>query len=65
GWYQRRQAIRHLRALPDYLLEDIGIQRHEIEAMIKASRVQKTEGMKPVGGFALKLTKPLRYSEAV
>lgn len=64
-WYQRRQAVRHLRALPDYLLADIGIPRHEIKDRIRTSRVQKNEGVKPVGGFSLKLTKPLRYGEAV
>ena len=30
AWNRRRQAIRALQALPDYLLRDIGIEQHEI-----------------------------------
>ena len=30
AWNQRRRAKRALRALTDYLLRDIGIERHEI-----------------------------------
>lgn len=30
AWHRRRQANRVLQALPDYLLRDIGIERHEI-----------------------------------
>ncbi len=35
AWNRRRQAIRELRAMPDVLLRDIGIQRHEIENVVK------------------------------
>jgi uncharacterized protein YjiS (DUF1127 family) len=33
-WHERRDAIRHLRELDDYLLYDIGIDRADIERVV-------------------------------
>jgi uncharacterized protein YjiS (DUF1127 family) len=32
-WTTRRETVRELRALPDYLLRDIGIERADIDAV--------------------------------
>ena len=34
AWNERRAAAARLRALPDYLLNDIGIERGDIEAIV-------------------------------
>jgi uncharacterized protein YjiS (DUF1127 family) len=36
-WRSRRVAIRHLRQADEYLLRDIGIDRHEIAAAVSGS----------------------------
>ena len=33
-WYRRRVAINSLRALPDYLLNDIGVNRASIPSVV-------------------------------
>ena len=33
-WIERRQAIREMRKLPNYLLDDIGVKRDEIPALV-------------------------------
>lgn len=37
NWQHRRIAIRELNALPDVLLRDIGIERHQIKAVVMGS----------------------------
>ena len=39
-WRDRRSAIRQLNGLPDRLLEDIGISRHEIEQAVRKTKMQ-------------------------
>ena len=36
-WHERRATIRRLSQLNDHLLRDIGIHRHEIEALVQQS----------------------------
>ena len=33
-WKQHRQAIRQLQSLPDYLLQDIGLERYQINDFV-------------------------------
>jgi len=34
-WRQRERDLRHLSELPDYLLDDIGLDRHIVEAELR------------------------------
>lgn len=34
-WRQRERDLRHLSDLPDYLLDDIGLDRHIVEAELR------------------------------
>ena len=34
-WIRQQQAVRQLTAMPDNLLLDIGVQRHEIPTVVK------------------------------
>lgn len=36
-WRAAQRAIRHLREIDDYLLDDVGIQRREIAAAVRGS----------------------------
>ena len=38
NWVARRDAIKELEALPDRLLNDIGISRHEIPAILDGAK---------------------------
>ena len=38
AWRRRRMAVRELQALPDSLLKDIGVHRHEIEEVVRYGR---------------------------
>ncbi len=65
NWYLQRKTIRELRALPDYILEDIGINRYAIEEYVKkhvatANRTKR----RPVHSRPFQI-KPLRVQEAV
>jgi len=40
-WYRMRVAIRHLHALDDRLLRDIGISRSEIDCFVGSRRVDR------------------------
>lgn len=40
GWHSRRVAVRQLRAMPDSLLKDIGIERHQITATVNNFRAK-------------------------
>ncbi len=40
NWRTRRLAARELRALPDALLRDIGIERYQIEEVVKGGGAQ-------------------------
>ena len=37
AWNKRRAAIRELRAMPDVLLQDIGIERYQIAEVVNGS----------------------------
>ena len=45
GWSKRRRAIRELSAMPDALLRDIGIERHQINDAVH------NFGRRPAGRF--------------
>lgn len=50
-WYLQRKTIRELEALPDNILEDIGLERHAIRAHVKNNCAQKTKtsiGFRPI-----------------
>ena len=38
NWYRQRQAMRQLRAMPDRMLADIGIERFEIEQVVRSAK---------------------------
>lgn len=38
GWYRQRQAMRQLRSMSDRQLSDIGIERFEIEHVVRTAK---------------------------
>lgn len=46
-WNERRRAIRQLRAMPDHLLADIGIERYEIEAVVNGLHASQPQTRRP------------------
>lgn len=65
NWYKRRQTMRALQALPDHILEDIGINRYEIEACAKAHSAKGPRIKRRMAGIRPVLAKPLHLGEAV
>ncbi len=66
NWYLRRKTIQELQALPDYILEDIGIgSRYRIEEFViehSSARVSKAKRSFDLRSF---LIKPLQVRQAV
>jgi uncharacterized protein YjiS (DUF1127 family) len=42
-WRKRRQAVRELSAMPDYLLNDIGIERHAINDVVHGLQTRQRQ----------------------
>ncbi len=65
NWYLRRKTIRELKALPDHILEDIGINRYQIEEHAKKHFVPVSKAKRRSIDIRPLLIKPLRVREAV
>ena len=65
NWYLQRKTIRELKALPDYILEDIGINRYQIEKHVKKHFVPMSKTKRRSINIRPLLIKPLRVREAV
>lgn len=70
-WNRRRQAVRALQALPDYLLRDIGVERHEImegvalhDSACTQSQPQTRSQHQPVSAKIESLPIPPRIKDA-
>ncbi|MCY4051907.1 MAG: DUF1127 domain-containing protein [Gammaproteobacteria bacterium] len=65
NWYLQRKTIKELQALPDYILEDIGINRYGIERFVTEqfpAQANKTRYSFDIRSLWIK---PLRVREAV
>ncbi|MBC8337342.1 MAG: DUF1127 domain-containing protein [Rhodospirillales bacterium] len=49
AWSRRLNQARHLADLPDYLLKDMGIERHQIERMVSGSLRRDPLSLSPTG----------------
>lgn len=65
NWYLRRRTIQELKALPDYILEDIGINRYQIEEHVQQHFVPVSKAKRRSMEIRPLLIKPLRLREAV
>jgi len=49
GWFRRRNQTRRLQDLPDYLLNDMGIERYQIEDVISGALSRDSLSLSPTG----------------
>ena len=49
GWNRRHNQTRHLQALPDYLLKDVGIERYQIESLVSGALERDPLSLNPTG----------------
>lgn len=65
NWYLQRKTIQELKALPDYILEDIGINRYRIEEHVRKHFVPVSKAKRRSIDIRPFLIKPHRIREAV
>ncbi len=49
AWNRRSNQARHLVNLPDYLLKDMGLQRHHIESVVSGALSRDPLSLSPIG----------------
>ena len=49
AWNRQYNQARHLVNLPDYLLKDMGIQRHQIESLVSGALSRDSLSLSPTG----------------
>ncbi len=47
-WNNNRIAVNQLKAMPDYLLQDIGLYRYQIESFVNRNQQASVASIKPV-----------------